>query len=195
MRICVYGAASNLIDQSFKDKTFKLALELAKRGHDLVFGAGDGGLMGAAARGFTEGGAHLHGVIPHFFKESNFEAIYDKLDKLTFTETMAERKTIMEDECEAFIIVPGGIGTMEEFFQILTLKQLGRHKKAIVVYNINGFYNSLDSLIKEYVDKKFVNKECLDLYKLLDDKDSVISYIENYSSDNIKWNRLKTSEI
>ncbi len=194
MKICVYGAASNLIDKSFKEATFNMALNMAKRGHSLVFGAGDGGLMGSAARGFNEGGAHIHGVIPHFFKEHGFEIIYKNIDDLTFTDTMAERKAIMEDDCEAFVIVPGGIGTMEEFFQVLTLKQLGRHKKAIAIYNINGYYDSLDALIKEYVNKKFINEECLDLYQIFDDEQSLINYVEGYTPDNIQWNRLKTDE-
>ncbi len=194
MKICVYGAASDKIEKKFKDLTFEMAYEMAKRGHTLVFGAGGQGLMGAAARGFDQAGATMHGVIPTFFKEFGYEAEYKGIDKITYTKTMAERKTIMEDDCDAFVIVPGGIGTMEEFFQILTLKQLGRHKKAIAVFNMFGYYDSLDALIKEFIAKEFVNEECLDLYKMMQDKDEVISYVENYSPDNIKWNRLKNDD-
>ena len=127
MRVCVYGSASDNIEEKYKQKTFELGKELAKRGHSLIFGAGSEGLMGAAARGFKAGGGHVHGVIPKFFEEGGYEAIFYEADEITYTETMAERKAKMEDGCKAFIIVPGGIGTFEEFFQVFTLKQRGRH--------------------------------------------------------------------
>ena len=139
MKICVFGAASAAIDQSYIDAVERLTEEMARRWHSLVFGAGGSGLMGAAARGTKRGGGDIHGVIPNFFREERLESIFSECDKLTFTETMAERKTTMEDDCDAFIIVPGGIGTLEEFFEVITLKQLGRHTKAIAFYNLNGY--------------------------------------------------------
>ena len=141
MKICVFGAASAAIDQCYIDAVERLTEEMARRGHSLVFGAGGSGLMGAAARGTKRGGGYIHGVIPNFFREERLESIFGACDKLTFTETMAERKTTMEDDCDAFIIVPGGIGTLEEFFEVITLKQLGRHHKAIAFYNIDGYYD------------------------------------------------------
>ena len=97
----------------------------------------------------------------------------------------------MEDGCDAFIIVPGGIGTFEEFFEVLTLKQLGRHKKAIAVYNIAGYYDGLDKMFDGIIDKKFVNDECRKLYKTLGSAEEVINYVENYSADNLDWDLLK----
>ena len=97
----------------------------------------------------------------------------------------------MEDSCDAFVVVPGGIGTFEEFFQILTLKQLGRHKKAIAVYNSNGYYDWLDKMLAAIMKKGFVNEECAKLYKTLGTREEVIEYIENYSSDDIEWSMLK----
>lgn len=191
MKICVFGAASNRIDKRYTDDCRELAKSLALRGHDLVFGAGGEGLMGAAAEGFKEGGAVLHGVIPQFFIDSGYEAVFKELDKLTLTETMAERKKIMEDEADAFIITPGGIGTFEEFFEVLTLKQLGRHKKPIAVYNSYGYYTELEKYIDEIIDIKFVNKECKLLYGVFDTHKAVIDYIENYSPVGVKWDLLK----
>ena len=136
MKICIFGAASAHIDDIYIKKVEELGELLAKRGHSLVFGAGATGLMGAAARGFKRGGGFIHGVIPKFFREESVELIYEDCDKITYTETMSERKKTMEDECDAFIVTPGGIGTFEEFFEVLTLKQLGRHQKAIVIYDI-----------------------------------------------------------
>ncbi len=122
MKICIFGAASAHIDDNYIKAVERLGKSLALRGHSLVFGAGGTGLMGAAARGFKRGGGFVHGVIPEFFREEKVELIYEDCDKITYTETMAERKFIMEDEADAFIITPGGIGTFEEFFEVLTLK-------------------------------------------------------------------------
>ena len=194
MRVCVYGASSSHIDKEYILKGEELGKILAERGHNLVFGAGSDGMMGAAARGFKAGGANIHGVIPKFFEENGYEAIFYDADKITYTQTMAERKAIMEDECEAFIITPGGIGTFEEFFQVLTLKQLGRHKKAIVLYNINGYYEPIKQLIQSGIDSKFINNECEKLCVFVDTAEEVVNYIESYSTDDIKWQSLKRNQ-
>ena len=191
MKICVYGAASSKIDEKYVNDVYNLAKYLGERGHSLVFGAGSQGLMGAAARGFKDAGAKVFGVIPKFFEENGFEGIFYDADELHFTETMAERKQMMEDECDAFIIVPGGIGTFEEFFQVLTLKQLGRHKKAIVVYNSFGYYDELERIMEETIKKGFVNEECRKIYKIVDTAKEVSDYLENYDSADVNWNRLK----
>ena len=148
MRICVYGAASPNIDEQYITATETLGEALAKRGHNLVFGGGGNGLMGAAARGFKKGGADIIGVIPDFFRNEAIEAIYDCCDRLIEPKTMRERKQIMEDNADAFIVVPGGIGTYEEFFEILTSKQLCRHNKPIGIYNIDGYYDEMSDCMR-----------------------------------------------
>ncbi|MBR0189591.1 MAG: LOG family protein, partial [Clostridia bacterium] len=120
-----------------------------------------------------------------------YEAIFKGCDELTRTETMAERKRVMEDAADAFIIVPGGIGTLEEFFEVLTLKQLGRHKKAIAIYNSCGYYTHFDTSLDEIISQKFVNKECKMLYKTLNSYKEIIEYIENYTADGLNWDLLK----
>jgi hypothetical protein len=194
MKICIFGAASAHIDNVYIDKVERLSEELAKRGHSLVFGAGATGLMGAAARGFKRGGGFIHGVIPEFFREEGVEVIYDGCDKMTFTETMSERKKIMEDDCDAFIITPGGIGTFEEFFEVLTLKQLGRHKKAIVIYNIENYYDGLEEFMKTVYDRKFINFKCYEMYSYFTDTDKIIKYLESYSPDDTPWQKLKIGD-
>ncbi len=178
MRICVYGAASTTIDQKYVIKTEEMGQSLADRDHNLVFGGGGNGLMGAAARGFRRGGAHIMGVIPKFFLKEEIEAICDICDEMVTPETMRERKLIMEDMADAFIVVPGGIGTYEEFFEILTLKQLCRHNKPIAVYNIDGYYNLLQNTILDAVDKSFIKEACKDLYFVSEDLEEIIKYIE-----------------
>ena len=191
MKVTVYGAASNRIDKKYEKDGFELGKKLGERGHSMVFGAGSEGLMGAVARGFKSVGAHVHGVIPTFFEENGYEKIFYEADKITYTQTMAERKAIMEDEADVFVITPGGIGTYEEFFQIITLKQLGRHQKGIALFNSHGYYNDLKKLLEDAIDMGFVNNECKKLAVFFDDIDSLIDYIENYSPDNIEWNLLK----
>ena len=191
MKVTVYGAASNRIDDKYIKDGFELGKRLGKRGHSMVFGAGSDGLMGAVARGFKSVGAFVHGVIPTFFEENGYEKIFYEADKITYTETMAERKAIMEDNADAFVITPGGIGTYEEFFQIITLKQLGRHQKAIALFNSHGYFDDLKKLLEDAIDMGFVNNECKKLALFFDDMDELIDYIENYNTDDIEWNLLK----
>ncbi len=178
MNICVFGAASSEIDKKYIDAVEHMGEKLAKKGHNLVFGAGAQGLMGAAARGFKKGGAKITGVIPTFFKEADVEVIYDDCDELIFTETMHERKAKMEDLADAFIIAPGGIGTFEELFEVMTLKQLGRHKKAIAIYNIDGYYDSMAAMLEHSIEERFVKENCKLLYSYFSDLDSMIDYIQ-----------------
>ena len=139
MKICVFGASSAHIDQIYIKNVEELGEKLAKRGHSLVFGAGGTGLMGAAARGFKRGGGRIVGVVPTFFRDDGAEQLYGECDEVIYPETMRERKAIMEDLADIFVVVPGGIGTLEELFEVLTLKQLNRHHKGIVIDEINGY--------------------------------------------------------
>lgn len=178
MRICVYGAASPTIDPKYMTEVEALGRALAERGHTLVFGGGGNGLMGAAARGFRDGGAHIIGVIPRFFQEETVEEICDFCDELIMPETMRERKQLMEDRADAFVIVPGGIGTFEEFFEILTLKQLCRHNKPIAIYNIGGYYDELNLFMEDCISRSFIRENCRDLYFTTASADALTEYIE-----------------
>ena len=179
MRICVYGAASPTIDKEYIKVTEKMGKEMVSRGHSLVFGGGGNGLMGASARGVKSAGGKILGVIPRFFDAEDIEAICDYCDELLQPETMRERKQLMEDNADAFIVVPGGIGTYEEFFEILTLKQLCRHQKPIAIYNIMGYYDSLYAVMKQAIEKKFIKENCLNLFKVTDSLEELFDYIEN----------------
>ncbi|MBR3995803.1 MAG: TIGR00730 family Rossman fold protein [Clostridia bacterium] len=178
MRICVYGAASPTIDKEYIRLVEEMGKTLAERGHSLVFGGGGNGLMGAVARGFRDGGGYILGVIPEFFKNETVEEICDFCSQLIMPETMRQRKQIMEDNADAFIVVPGGIGTYEEFFEILTLKQLCRHTKPIAIYNIMGYYDGLNDVMKTAIDKNFIREDCLDLYRITENLNEIISYLE-----------------
>ena len=114
MNICVYGASSSTIAKSYINPTEELGEKMAKRGHNLVYGAGALGLMGAAARGVLRGGGKIIGVAPAFFKVDG--VLFDECDEMIYTDTMRERKGIMEEKSDAFIMTPGGLGTYDEFF-------------------------------------------------------------------------------
>lgn len=194
MKICVFGASSAHIDDNYIKIVEKLGEEMAKRGHSLVFGCGGTGLMGAAARGVKRGGGYIHGVVPTFFKQNGVEILFDECDKVTYTQTMRERKAIMEDDADAFIIVPGGVGTFEEFFEIVTLKQLNRHDKAIAVLNIENYYDELEVFMRTACDRKFITPSCLTLYKVFEDIDEVLGYLENYVPQGLPFSRTKLGD-
>ena len=141
MRICVYGASSMTLDQVYLDDAFLMGKMLAERGIGMVYGAGATGVMGAAARGAASAGGEIVGVSPEFFQADG--VLFSGCTQTIFTSTMRERKQKMEDLSDAFFVLPGGPGTFDEFFEIFTLKQLGRHFKPIVILNTNGYYNSL----------------------------------------------------
>lgn len=191
MRICVYGAASPTIDNIYKEKVEHLGRIMVQRGHSLVFGGGGKGLMGAVADGVHSAGGHIIGVIPQFFLDEKIEALCEFCNEMILTETMRERKQIMEDNADAFIIVPGGIGTYEEFFEILTLKQLCRHNKPIVMYNIEGYYNEIDIAMKEAMKKSFIKDNCIELYDITDDLDKLFECIENPQQKTLTIKELK----
>ncbi len=194
MKICVFGAASAHIDKIYIDTVEELGRKMAERGHSLVFGAGGTGLMGAAARGVKSGGGYVHGVVPSFFTNDGVEQLFDACDKMTYTQTMRERKAIMEDEADAFIITPGGVGTFEELFEVVTLKQLNRHNKAIVFLDIDGYYTQLEAFMRTACERRFVTESCLKLYAVETTADGVLDYLENYVPENISFKRTKLGE-
>jgi uncharacterized protein (TIGR00730 family) len=156
-----------------------------------VFGGGGNGLMGAVAKGVRLEGGHILGVIPKFFDDENIEAVCDYCDELIEPDTMRERKQIMEDNADAFIVVPGGIGTFEEFFEILTLKQLCRHNKPIAVYNLMGYYNEINHAMEQSIKKNFIRGNCMDLYYTTDNLDDLFRYLETPADQILTVKELK----
>ena len=181
MRICLFGASGDEILPVYTQQTFALGEALARRGHELIFGGGAHGLMGAAARGFTAGGGRIVGVAPRFFDQPG--VLYDKCDEFVFPDSMRDRKKYMEDHADAFVVVPGGIGTYEEFFEVLTLKQLARHAKPIVLFNVNGFFDKLISMIREDTEAGFIRAQTETLFGVETDAAAVAWFVETDSTD------------
>ena len=140
MNICVFGASSDRIEKAYFEEAYALGVLIAREGHQLIFGGGNEGLMGACARGVLSEGGRPLGIAPRFFDEPGI-LMKEECD-FVFTETMSERKAHMEAEADAFIALPGGIGTYEEFFEALTLKQLGQHHKPMALLNTAGYFDS-----------------------------------------------------
>ena len=161
---CVYGGASDHIDEKIKNEIHKLGGVITDAGYSLVYGAGASGCMGAVARGVTEHGGYVMGISPHFI--SRFEAIYN-CDNTVMVDTMSERKTLMEKHADVFLIAPGGIGTMDELFQVLTLRYLEQISAPIVVINLDGFYDSLLKLIDDIVKFGAAKDSLFDLFEVV----------------------------
>ena len=176
MNICLYGASSTEIGESYLIATEELGELLARRGHSLVYGAGGAGLMGAAARGMKRGGGCVVGVVPSFLKVDG--VLFDGCDEMIFTDTMRQRKQMMEERADAFIVTPGGIGTYEEFFEIYTLKQLGQLHKPIVIYNIDGYYDEMLAMLRRTVDERFMREASLALIAVADKPEVVLERLE-----------------
>ena len=191
MNICIYGSASNEIDKKYIEQTELLSKTLAKRGHCLVFGGGANGLMGAAARGFYSENAKIVGVVPKFFNVDGL--LFENCDEMIRTDTMRQRKQIMDDRAEAFITTPGGIGTFEEFFEIITLKQLGQSTKPLVLFNIDGYFNPLRDMLQNCVNGNFMPQATIDMCFFCDSIDEIVNYIENYTPE--EFNILKFRSI
>lgn len=189
MRICVYGAASDEIDKSYLKAGEALGKEMGKRKHSLVFGGGATGLMGAVARGIKSENAKIIGVAPSFFNVDGI--LYEHCDKMIYTNTMRERKQIMEEKSDAFIVTVGGIGTFEEFFEILTLRSLDRHKKPIAILNTNGYYDRLIDFLENGVKENFLKKENLELFFVSDDEKQILNYLEGFSDDEDKITKTR----
>ena len=191
MKICVYGAASSEIDDIFIKTGEELGRKMVERGHSLVFGGGRNGMMGAVARGVAEKGGDILGISPRFFEDNNAEISFLNCTEFIHTETMRERKKLLDESSAAFIISPGGIGTFDEFFEILTLKQLGRHNKPIVIFNIDGYYDNMIKMMEYSIEKRFITTDCVDLYKVTSTVEETLEYIENYDPTEIDLSKVK----
>ena len=182
MNICIYGASSERIDRSFTDKGEILGESIARNGDVVVFGGGATGMMGAVARGASRAGGEIIGIVPRFFDVDG--VLFDKCTELIYTDTMSERKSLLEEKADAFLVTPGGIGTLDEFFETLTLRQLCAHEKPIAIYNINGYFDDTVRMLETAIKYDFLSAINRSLYFVSDDADKIMEYFNSYSTDN-----------
>ncbi|MHB1357099.1 MAG: LOG family protein [Anaerolineae bacterium] len=187
MRVCVYCSSSSDVAECYKEAARELGGLIAAHHHELIYGAGNIGLMGELAGAVKAGGGRVVGVIPRRLAEYGLG--YDLADEMIITETMAERKSEMERRAEAFIGLPGGIGTLEELLQVLTLKQLRYLSAPVVILNTAGFFDHLLTHMQRLVDEAFMRVEFLNLYHVSTAPADALAFIETYREPDLpqKW--------
>ncbi len=184
--ITVFCGSSFGSDEIYKEQAILLGQTLAKQNIQLVYGGANVGLMGAVADGALQQGGKAIGVLPHFLQSK--EIAHQDLTELILVETMHERKTKMNDLCDGVIVLPGGYGTLEEFFEMITWAQLGLHKKPIAILNINGFYDDLIKLVQNMVDKGFLKQINQEMLLVSDSIDKLLEKMKNYRAPSVgKW--------
>lgn len=183
MNVCVFGAASAHIDGKYIEAAEKLGAAIAEKGHALIFGAGGTGLMGAVAKGAKSKNGYVCGIVPEYFESEGFDTPFVAADEVVLAADIAERKRIMESRADAFVVLPGGIGTLEEFFEVLTLKMFERHNKTVVVYNAYGYYDELAEFILKAYRENFVTVDKKELYLTAFDAEEVVKLLESRPND------------
>ncbi len=187
---CVYCGSSTTSNPAFDAPTIQLGQSLAKSGITLVYGGGSPGLMGKVANSCMDAGGAVIGIIPdHILK---LEVRHNDLTELHIVDNMHTRKMMMADKSDAFVIMPGGLGTLDEAFEIMTWKYLGVHNKPVIIANIDGYWNPLIDLINHMHKHKFVREEHMNTYveaKTIDEVMNILTSTEKSTTP------MKTDKI
>jgi uncharacterized protein (TIGR00730 family) len=173
--LCVYCASSDLVETRFKDAAARMGRILAERGVRLVFGGGHVGLMGVAADAALAHGGQVIGIIPEHL--TRYEVAHQGATRLIVTDSMHSRKAQMFELSDAFAILPGGLGTLDETLEIITWKQIRLHDKPIVIVNVDGYWDPLIELIEHVIAHRFARESTRDLYTVVDSVDDVFPAI------------------
>lgn len=190
--ITVFCGSSFGTEEIYKEQAELLGKTLAKQNIGLVYGGANVGLMGAVADGALSENGTVIGVLPNFLRSK--EIAHQGLTELILVESMHERKTKMSELCDGVIALPGGFGTLEELFEMLTWAQLGLHKKPIAILNISGFYDSLLELLETMTEKGFLKEVNKNMLLVSDDIDDLLEQMKNYVAPTVgKWIDKKTS--
>lgn len=175
LSVCVFCGARSGKDPDFERAGNALGTGLARANMRLVYGAGDVGIMGAVARATQDAGGDTFGVIPSHLVAA--EVGKTDLTRYVVTEDMHERKKVMYMNSDAIVLMPGGAGSMDEFFEVLTWAQLGRHEKPIIVVNLNGYWDPLVALLDHIVANGFADRSVKDLYCVVETVDEALSVV------------------
>ncbi|MGN7819492.1 TIGR00730 family Rossman fold protein [Chitinophaga sp. 22536] len=184
--IVVFCGSSAGLDPVYMEQARQLGAALAQRNITLVYGGAKVGLMGAVADGALQAGGKVIGVLPHFLQQK--ELAHTGLTELVLVDTMHERKTKMNELSDGVIALPGGFGTMEELFEMLTWGQLGLHQKPVGMLNVNGFYDALHQLSQTMTEKGFLSASSRDMLLYSDQIDELLMKMEEYRpAEKPKW--------
>lgn len=174
--VCVFCGASNNVPATFLDIGKLFGSLLVKHNIKLVYGGGDCGIMGAVANAVLQNKGYVTGVFPRSLKD--LESEHASLSEIIMVESMHERKRIMFERCDAIVVLPGGFGTMDEMFEIITWKQLRFHQKKIIILNHNGYWNTLMALMDNIIDTGFAREEVRSFYKVVNTPEEVIAALK-----------------
>ena len=175
--ICVYCSSSEAIDAGFVALATDVGRRIAEGGHSLVSGGGRVSMMGAVAAAARAGGAHTLGVIPRHLVP--FEVADQEADELVVVETMRERKRIMDERSDVFLALPGGLGTLEELFEVWTSASLGMHDKPVIVLDPDGFYEPLWRYLDELATAGFVRRAAVDVLRRVRTVDEAFAVVDD----------------
>jgi hypothetical protein len=164
-RLCVYCGSSGAVDRQYREAATELGARLAAAGIGLVYGGGRVGLMGLLADAVLAGGGEVIGIIPARLHDA--ELAHPGATEMVVVESMHERKRLMAEKADAFAVLPGGIGTLDEMFEILSWKQLGLHDKLILLADIGGYWGPLRALLDDVVTKGFARPEARELVRVV----------------------------
>ncbi|PHR14628.1 MAG: TIGR00730 family Rossman fold protein [Aequorivita sp.] len=185
-KICVFCGSSDGNDLAITDTAIRLGEIFAERNITLVYGAAKIGVMGTIAKSVLDNNGNVIGIIPNFLKKK--EVVHLGLTELITTENMHERKLKMHEESDGFIALPGGMGTLEELFEIITWLQLGLHQKPIGLLNVNGFYNDLIKMLETMVRKGFLSMEYYNLLLVDSNPNHLLKKMEEFKMPQLpKW--------
>ena len=174
--VCVFCGSSFGMDPAFRDAARAIGAGIAKMGYTLIFGGGGLGLMGDVAKAALDGGSTIQGIMPAFLQA--LEPEVSSQEKLIVTPHMQERKNLMLQMSDAFLVLPGGLGTFDEFFEVVTEAQLGVHAKPIIVVNVSGYYDALDAMLHAIINAGFAKEMVLKLYYLADGAEAALEILE-----------------
>ena len=194
-RIAVFCGSSRGTERIFEEQAYELGKTLAVQNIELVYGGANVGLMGTVANGVMENGGKAIGVLPAFLKKVEIANL--NLTELVMVDTMHQRKAKMNELSDGVIALPGGFGTLEEFFEMLTWAQLGLHRKPVALLNVDGFYDALLALVDTMVDRGFLRKENREMLLVSDNmRRPVLDKMRKYEAPSVgKWlNRAGTFE-
>ncbi|GAA5183185.1 TIGR00730 family Rossman fold protein [Niveibacterium umoris] len=183
--ICVFCGARDGSRPVYRDATVELGRALAREGIELVWGGGHVGLMGTVADAVLAAGGRVFGVIPVFMVERELE--HRGATEMLVVDSMHTRKAAMAERAEGFIALPGGFGTLDELFEIITWGQLHIHRKPIGLLNVDGFYEPLLAMVRHMVDEGFVKRENLDLFCVGDTPEALLAAMSTWQAPVDDW--------
>lgn len=182
--IAVFCGSKEGYNETYRETAYGLGAILAERGIRLVYGGGKVGLMGAVADGVLQNGGKVIGVIPDFLQTK--EVAHEGVTEMIVTDSMHTRKVKMHELSDGVIVLPGGWGTMDEMFEMLTWGQLGLHKKPIALLNINGFYDSLKVLVNNMIQEGFLEECTAEILMTSDSIEELLSMMEHFEAPTVE---------